>query len=291
VTSQIYGTQRNSNPTASAEGAPSPFLWGFALLTFLSSVMSLVSLIDYAIPEWQWSAVARLLFESWNRFLEELFTSIIPLKFVLEWLLSQIAHLLTLETIPTLYPHWKHVFVLLMAVFGSYAKAMFSDGRRVFGVYGLGVGIFFALLSALVSGAVPLDQEDFTANLIVAAGPAVLFFLAVYVIWLPIKDEPYESHTFAGFLARAGVTFVAITAATVIFMQIDSVRSNVHIGLLSLTGFAFVIAFHRIYCGFDSAKQNGEPIWSQPLTKRGLYILFAFVGATLFVVLDAGAQV
>jgi hypothetical protein len=277
-------------PNKKAWGA---IFWMFALLSFVASVLSIVSLVEATVVGWQWRPVARLVVETWNDFLDDLFTRV-PLGAFFEWVLAQIAEYLNLSSIPTLYPHWKHVFILLMAVFGSYGKAMLAEGRKGFVIYGMAVGLLIALISALVSGVVPLDPNDQLSNVVVASAPSVLFFLAVYVIWLPIKDEPYESHSFVAFLIRAVVTFSISAGATLILMQVDGVRSNLHAGLLSLTGFAFVVAFHRMYCGWDSAKKKAKAPWQQffaePLTRRGLYIIYAFIGATLFAVLGAAER-
>lgn len=270
------------------------FFWMLGPLGFVAGVLSIVALIQHAVADWQWQPLAGLIVESWHSFLEALFT-VIPVQLLLEGVLSQIARLLNIGTIPTLHSHWQDVFVLLSAVFGAHAKELWERKRYRLFAYGTAVSLVIALLASLIAGLVPLERENVVANVVVASGPSVLFFFAVYLIWLPLKNEPYESHTLPVFLIRAVVTFVVSAGFTWGLTRFEMVTDTVHAGLVTLTGFAFVVAANRILCGWASASKKGGDRWKaflhDPLTMRGAYILGAFLSATVFAVLGAAERI
>lgn len=248
--------------------------------------MSVVLLIDYGVTTGTWSAPAQVMIEYWDRAIGVLFTKLIPLAPMLEYVLHKLAEALDWKQIPELHPHWKHVFVLLMAIFTSFTKRTFFEGDYLLGSFGLSIGSLFALLSAFSVGLIPQNSSNFWANFLISAVPAILFWVAIYLVWLPKGGN--TGHDLRDFLARSAVTLVAIGSAVFIFVRIDVIRNNVHIGLFCLMGFVIWVAVNRMYFGYRNAKKYKTSFFSDPLTLRGLTILSAFIGAAVFCMFSAG---
>lgn len=248
------------------------------------ATMSVVLLIQQGVVEQSLVGPFLTIVEFWDWLVGFVFSYVIPIGPFFVWLLRSMADLLGLQEIPELYPHWKHIFVLLMTIFGAFTKKTFEEGQYGFGTYATSVSLIFAMLSALTAGLIPAQSSEFSTNFFVAFVPAVCFWMTIILVWL--RKDPIIGGDLKMFLIRCGIAAVGIGGATLWLVM--SSNNVLHVGITCLLGFVVVVALRRIYVGFVAAKEAGTRIRDNPFTQRGVLILNGFIGATLFSVGNAG---
>src|SRR5690349_8924830 len=90
--------------------------------------MSIVLLFHYSVQGGEWSPLAQEAIAYWENFLRILFDRIMKLTSFINWILGILYAYFGSSDPPLLYPHWKHVFVLLMTTYGSYVKVYSMSG-------------------------------------------------------------------------------------------------------------------------------------------------------------------
>lgn len=177
-----------------------------------------------------------------------------------------------------LYPHWKHLFVLLWLLFGKTAPAISGGGLTRWLAYAW--GLTCALFGAVVDGTVPLTDGavgfGFTAG-------CFLFVAGLLAPWLSrVKTRA------SLWLWCAGMAFLVLGAVwnTVIawhIVPLPFISIPPPGGLLLTANFVATIAFFLL---LFSPREDGDK-WTMwlfhPVTQSGLSILSVFGGAMLIV--------
>ncbi len=260
--------------------------WALKFLSIIASTMSVVMLINYGFEGRKWSLLAQLTIDFWENLLNALLVKIVPLTSLLNWLLRQFTNYIGLSQIPKLYPHWKHVFVLLMLIYGSFARALlFKERRYFFGGYALVISIIASLIAAVIVGVVRLAAGDWLANFVVAVVPALLFWISIYLVWLP--KGGFGKHDFRDLVTRSIATITILAVVTWVSISVYHLNVYMNIGLLCLACVVIYVAVNRISYGYRVSKETGGSFWSNPYTQRGVTILQGFVGAFVYIILNA----
>lgn len=231
----------------------------------------------------------------------------IVIEFVLGWaepyLKEAIAffrHLLGIDI--DLYPHWKHVFVLMGIYFWSSARTSFAANRPVGGVFDTIWGLIVALAASLASGIVFFDTvaNISTANFLIAAIPVVgvtIFDIGGYA-WSATFDRERGitwSEAFVHWIFYAFARLAAALLVLTIGFQLPFVRDLPIPGLVLLTLLVVLAAFYWIGRGaWDADAMRGdEDTWWYAFTHagttfRGLLMLEVMIGAVGMFLLNAG---
>lgn len=260
----------------------------FSALGIATGTMSVVSLVAYGVNVGTWTAPASLIISQWDALLSVLFTKFVPIGPCLEVILGMLANVFRWQAVPELHSHWKHIFVLLMTIFGAFTTRTLLEGNYLFGSYGFCVGLLFALIASLSVGVIDLDSSGFFENYAVAAVPAVLFWLTIFVVWFPRGG--ITGHDLSDMVLRSIVALVGIAIGVMVLLRIPVIRDSSQAGLICFAGFVIAVALNRIYFGFKASRTANSSFYTHPLTKRGLVILGAFVGAGIFIIANAGLK-
>ena len=207
-----------------------------------------------------------------------------------------------------LYPHWKHVFVLLGVYFFRDVTETFSVGRPGSGVFLLAIGIAIDAASSLGAGTTPLDPRDWLANFLISAIPVLgvtlydfgklLWYATFLRAWTAERyNEPLQTwwpyfSDRAHYVARV----LAIGLAAALFGQyLPLVQASANPGLTTLAVLIASLAIYWLVLGAiraNQARQHGET-WDQAFEKNGATLLGAamlriMIGATAFFASGAG---
>jgi hypothetical protein len=211
-----------------------------------------------------------------------------------------------------LYPHWKHVFVLLEIYFFREATVAWT------GVYGkanavfcLVLGLGVAFISSVATGVVPIVQESIVGNFMIGAIPVL--GAALYGVIGFLNDATFLRHAYAREHHQEiptwwehyvwGIKRVVIRSLIGLLilwigLQVPVVQTLPSPGLAMFGALVFVFGIYWLLDGIiDSARlrvQN-EPRWSaywrSNHTQLGTAMVSTFFWIALFLLLNAGLSV
>jgi hypothetical protein len=207
-----------------------------------------------------------------------------------------------------LYPHWKHIFVLMGLYFFRAAGNAFRAGYRGTALFRALWGLLVAVTASVIAGTVPLSQNDMWANTLVAAVPIIGVTLhdVGYAAWSATTYRKKRSKLFhtpvptwwAYF--RAGVFFAlgraAIgLAALWIGLQLPFIQRLPSPGLAMLGILIIGLGVYWLSLAASqvrSIRKKDETLFAAlnrlAAWRHGSAILVTFLGAALFFVLNAG---
>jgi hypothetical protein len=247
--------------------------WLPTIMSALLSALGILALALHAFDKWSLSAPLQLVMASYKATMQVLFGWAHPyLQAALTWLGSFIGWR------PTLYPHWRDVFVVIGLLSVGAGRAAWRAGEFDTVAFATVVGATLgAAVNALLAGMLPLQSPDLMTQLLIAAsaGLPVLTFL---VFGLAIEE------VVIGLILAA----VASTLAAFATLLLSSTMGSA--GGLGLAGIASsVVMFGLFFLVFGMSEQPGSNarvigvVW-------GLTILGGFVGAAFLAAVDAGLK-
>lgn len=200
-----------------------------------------------------------------------------------------------------LYPHWKHVFILLELYFGSHVRSVRAERGIYATLFNLVLGLSLALVAGIGSGTVA--SEDTTSSMLIAAFPVaavVLYSFGTSARAAIYFRKPGESwwHAFRIF-GRHTIRIGAVGTAAVVGGMVLGKLPFVHLlqgsGLVLLFLLILALAFYRIsvgawYANHDRAEGQGwwERFHVTGYGTVGILMLFTLLGAILFILANAG---
>jgi hypothetical protein len=147
------------------KGARGDLGWTFQLLTALTSTLAIVALARHAFATWSLSAPMALVMDAYNATMQVLFGWAHPyLQAALTWLGSFIGWR------PTLYPHWRDVFVLLTLWSGAGMRALRAAFPERRSDNQLVKTVVFGSILALLSSTQPSFDVRFWAAVVITLG-------------------------------------------------------------------------------------------------------------------------
>lgn len=209
-----------------------------------------------------------------------------------------------------LYPHWKHVFILMGVYFFRDVSNSYQAGDRANAFFYLICGLILSITAAVGAGTVPASENNVTSNFLIAIAPisSMLLFDLISTIWRAVwRDESYTQLTppnskkrwdyfrvpFFHIVGRYVVAFTILSFS----LQIPEIYSLENAGLFMLGVLIVVLSFYWIVLGMMHASFNSDPDASWWDTFRqsgstglGLSMLGVFFSALLFLTLNAGLQ-
>lgn len=206
----------------------------------------------------------------------------------------------------TLYPHWKHVFVLMMVWFGADAKVIWAANLKGSAIFYLSVGVLIALASSAVAGLVPVEAgagSPISRALIVA--PPIAGFLAYEILrsaWSAIWGRYVGGSWWAQFRHDLGVgLFVLVVGAaalglTLVADQVPILSESSNSALVILGGAVIVLAIYWLWWGTAFVKSRlplgtfAERIRLSGSASVGFAMLSAFAGCAAFLATNAGLR-
>jgi hypothetical protein len=262
-------------PSAAKEtkGVKGDFGWMFQLLTALTSTLAIVALARNAFIAWSLSAPLSLVMDAYNVTMQALFGWAQPyLQAALTWLGSFIGWR------PTLYPHWRDVFVLTGLLGTGWTRAYWQSGdifldNKIKALRTASVMGPIALMTALVAGVLPLSSNNLGIQLLIAAS----FGVAVFVVWLLLQVARLDWDN-AILLLLVFFTSIALVVTLLLSLAFRRVAG------IGVAGIAVHVVCMAIMV--PAFKFEDEPV---ALTFRHT-ILCGFIGAFCFFVIDAGLK-
>ena len=227
--------------------------------------------------------------------------------------LQQLHHILGWQA--QLYPHWKHVFVLMWLWFGASARDIWQQnkklGRSNNGAVVLGlIGFVVAFAAGVMAGTVKLDGP--ISNMIMAAYAFVGFVVwqlcanAMQAIYTrpnrpALSASEYRVQRFFRFAGLAGHTIIvygipgtAILAIGTQTNHIPYLRDVPNIGIAFLFAMLMALTVYRLWLGVKHANGRGATRFQKALndsrTRLALNV-FAVIGGASFVALVGMAGV
>ncbi len=251
---------------------------------FISGI-SILHLLQYALTEKSWAAPIIVMVEYWDSFLDTVFTTLYIQQFI-EFIITFIANQFDLDEIPTLYPHWRHIFVPLLLISNSLTLNTFLEGKRKFAIWALSISLLIGLISSVLAGVIPLVADSVWNNTLIAALPISAFFMTVYVVWLPINKS--DKFSFKQLLKETTFTTIIIFIIVLSNIKYNFLDNNVQLPLILIIIFIIITGVRRIIAGYKDFKKEGGSFFGNQYTKRGLTILYGFIFVLGTIVCDAG---
>jgi hypothetical protein len=209
-----------------------------------------------------------------------------------------------------LYPHWKHIFLLLGIYFSRAAGNTFRLGLPVSGTVHLLWGFVVALVCSVVAGTVTLSQHDALANFLIGAIP--ISGIAVFNVgenawratWLREHEALIthkEAGTWRGFFTRELLVILGQTAIGIalllIGLQLPAMRDLSSPGLGVLGTLILLIALYGTLLGALGAngiREAGETwpsaFWRTTGANVGTAMLGVFFWFSVLVAANAGLR-
>jgi len=281
--------------------ASSHFWWLPTSLSIVLSTLGILALAQHAFVTWSLSAPLALVMAAYNATMQLLFGWAHPyLQAALTWLGSFIGWR------PTLYPHWKDVFVVVSLIGIGAGRAFWPPLQNIRDVWlmrgmpdwgpgpdplfsmtpivknaTIGIGpILGAAVTALAAGTLPLQSPDLITQFLIA-GSLGLTFLILFVVMVS-----GESVWLIGLIVASGTSALAALATWLLSLVVG------HAGGLGLAGLACVVVLFGLFLVSAEVflqSEDGGPTEPQFLW-WGLTILGGFVGAAFVFAVDAGLK-
>jgi hypothetical protein len=182
---------------------------------------------------------------------------------------------------PTLYPHWRDVFIVLALMVAGVGRAARPEPRTALTV--IVIGAFTAFISSMGVGVLPIQSEDALAVHQLVALVPVLALLLPYT-WSSDADTR-STRVFA-------LLTLALACIFLVELTFTGRRSTPGIGLILLVfaavgiGAAWTIE-GAIYYYFGRPERHGKAVG---MMVAGLTILGGFIGAAFVAAVDAGLK-
>jgi hypothetical protein len=239
------------------------------------SSLGILAPARHAFVTWSLSAPLELVLAAYNATMQLLFGWAHPyLQAALTWLGSWIGWR------PTLYPHWKDVFLVISLIGISAGRAV----GRVAALERAAVTfilcqILGAAITALAAGVLPLQSPDLITQLLIAAslGLAVLPFLVV--------SSVVESDISALYTTPIVAAALSALAALPTWGLSLTLGTAVGIGLVGLT--SVVVLIGLFFLGVGRSQRVAD---AHIFVRWGISILGGFVGAAFLAAADAGLK-
>lgn len=246
-------------------------LWPATIILFLAGGLSILKLIEFGLDlNLDFEEVIRRIVEDYDAILSLVLTPLV------NGLLALLRDWFSLDL--HVYPHWKHVFVLLGIYF-------FRDSRmfRKLGYYDVAAvslvwGAIVAFATSVVVGLIPLERGDMWSNFLIGATPVAGFFLYILgptfasAFWrreesahyLGGRVEPFWSYIWRRakrnfIVLGVGVVFLGlclfIPAVGDKLPAIGEVRSP---GLVLLAVLVLMLSSYWLWRGFGQARRQSR---------------------------------
>lgn len=248
----------------------------FNMLSGAMAAMSIILIIDYIVYGGNWNSLLGEIILYWDSFVSDLFTYIIPIEPFIEYIISliNINFGFNLE----LQPHWRHIFVLWVLIFGAEVSVGLSNPDTRSAAYRVGlVGICFGLAASLSVGLVPLTSDAFIAHLVIGAVPATLFWASAPV-GLAVIGRFKRIHLDNAILKILITNSIIVLTLSMALLN-GGLQNIIHFGILIF--FCFV-AYDTID-DFSLAIRRRISSFKRPLRKS-----YGFIGASVFVLANVG---
>lgn len=201
-----------------------------------------------------------------------------------------------------LHPHWRDVFVLLFIYFGADARTSYAFGNKGSMWFRIILGFVVAAIAAILSGAIPVEPQNpshgfaIAAVAIVGMGIFDIFECAWQARWFREEVESW----WAAFNKRAVELVARLTlglALGFVGLQVPIIQGLANPGLALLGLFVITTALWWIVWGARHANKSraaGEG-WVSGFLRRGgtrvgIAMLGSFIGAALFLLINAGLK-
>jgi hypothetical protein len=273
------------------------------MLSRVMGALSLFYIMTYGFNYGLGPMFKRLL-EYYDSFLQALFGLAEPfIEASLMWVSTYIGWNLVL------YPHWKHIFVLMGIYFFRLVGVNYAVGRRGTASFNLIWCLIVVLISSIAAGTVPVRNASMAANFLIAFIPIIgaLVCTLVGFIWeatfhrktyggrdLNVTNPTWWEYFRWGLSRVLSRTLIAI-AALWIGLQVPFIRDLESPGLAMLALLVIALAIYWLWDGVNEAKSirkssesTLEAYWRSEDTQLGVAMLGTFFWLALFVVLDAG---
>jgi hypothetical protein len=277
---------------------PSETWWLFNGLSAIMSALAIVALARHAFVTWSLSAPMALIMDAYNATMHVLLGWAHPyLQAEFAWIGSFIGWR------PTLYPHWRDVFVVIALLGIGTARASLPRYRQGAG-YLANIGdavahLLGAIIAALAAGLLPLRSSDLATQLLIAASLGLATVPSSTIEGTRFGAERYgtmsSAERFLTVLVRLAVASAG--AALVTWLLSLAFGSFAGLGLASiamcvlLLGTSRIIYWVRVYFDGDVRYPKGHiTALSQYKLVVGLTILGGFLGAFCFFAIDAGLK-
>jgi hypothetical protein len=257
--------------------AVSNLWWLPAIVSALLSTLSILALARHAFVTWSISAPLELVMAAYNGTMNLLFGWAQPyLQAALTWLGSFFGWR------PTLYSHWKDVFVVISVIGIGAGRASWRQGDIDSVDFLFFVGpILGAAVTALAAGSLPLLSPDLTVQLLIAAslGLSVLIFFFVAMLLEGVPDVKLLG---LGLIGALGVGTLSALATWLLSLALSSAAG------LGLAGIASLVVLWGTLLVLLNALSTQDS--DRHPFEWGLTILGGFVGAAFIAAVDAGLK-
>lgn len=272
-------------------------LWWLGLIF---GTLSVVMLIKHGF-DYGFVAPLQLVLDFYEQALHVLFGWAEP------WIRAQVAAIAAwLGLNLTLYPHWKHIFVLMMVWFGADARVIWTANLRGSSIFYLSIGVFGALAASAVAGLVPVEAGGASpiARALIVAPPIVGFLVyeTLRSAWSAIWGRYVAGGWWAQFAHDLGVgLFVLVVGAAALGLalvadQVPFLSEATNPALVILGAAVIVLAIYWLWWGTSFVKSRlprgtlVERIRLSGSASVGFAMLSAFAGCAAFLAFNAGLK-
>jgi hypothetical protein len=250
--------------------------WLFNGLSAVMSALAIVALARHAFASWSLSAPMALIMDAYSGVMQVLFGWAQPyLQSALTWLGRWIGWR------PTLYAHWRDVFVVIGLLGISAGRTFWRVG--VFDTEALALiiaQVLGAALTSLAAGALPLQSADLITQLLIAA--------SIGLAWLPLLVVSSVVTVAVLKALRTGLIWASCTSALAALVTLLLSLALGSAGGLGLAGLAGVVVLIGLYFVFES--RIAPPSDRAVSFLWGITIIGGFLGAFCFFAIDAGLK-
>ncbi len=247
--------------------ARSDFWWLHHALTWLLSGLAIVALARHAFTMGSLSAPLELVMAAYAATMQFLFGWAEPyLKAALTWLGSFVGWR------PTLYPHWRDVFVVLALLVAGFGRALWHEEGFFGAAFIASLLATVAIVAASLAGMLPLQSDSLTIQLLIAASCGLVLLVIVAFIMVVVAFISGLEDTLG--IWSIPLIFIAVpTGATWLLSLVFD--NSAGLGLVGLAASMILIGFALLV--------TGSPV-------PGRAVLGGYVGAAVFFAIDAGLK-
>ena len=262
--------------------------WVLAVASTIMSALAIVSLARHALLLGSLSAPMELILAAYTA----------TMGVLLGWAERSLQGMLTwfgsfIEWRPTLYSHWRDMFVVVAIwssalvwarwrVFAARWSASAHDGMFGFNhIFAFSFAFFViaigGLLMVIISGVLPLRSSDITTQIFIATSSWIVFAIVMLLGRIMRRNEAL------GMLVLAGI------AALATWWLSQALGSSIGLGLAGFAVSVIVVGVMYLIFGVFLVLSDATPFFKSPGI-YGLYIVSGFIGAALFLAIDAGLK-
>lgn len=186
--------------------------------------------------------------------------------------------------------NWRHIFVLLLLYITSVTKVKFAkqDKDVVAELRNFALSAFVALFASSATGLADFSSQRFIDQFVICFVPILFYWMNRPLRAALKRDWKYFVNRLTTGFVRIAVSGIILAATVYALLRWSPLGADHSIGLIVLLAFIVIEASRLLAEGAMDSRRASQPLRELDTARIGMTMFSAFLGALLFLALNAG---